>query len=323
MDDAYILIDNVKQPVRYIGLKICEDGWLIKTVCLINFNQYSKDQNIQKFIHKIMKSKTKLEPSISKNIIEDIPSEPLALQKQLQQVLQLVSEMEAIYGIAPEDELYDALQRYPGIGRAEAAHLIAVLMKEGLIYLRRLGQYKTTLPIKVKEKEIMFTEGSKNPGNTTKKYMNKIKILLSDSNFIAIIKGYTNYYEIRDNETIYIILKIDINNNKNKYIPQSPTTMHKTKFTEIYDQLIHLEVLPETQKTISWSIGITRIYDWYKIAMALNIIESWIHKNLLNMRWSDEEILRQNTLKNIDDHNIRSSDFVDVPKTAWEQKYSV
>ncbi len=69
---------------------------------------------------------------------------PRSLQNQLQKLLQVVSEMERVSGSVRDDDLYDALQSDHGIGRAEAARLIGVLMKDGTIYSPRPGYYKRT-----------------------------------------------------------------------------------------------------------------------------------------------------------------------------------
>jgi len=69
---------------------------------------------------------------------------PRSLQNQLQKLLQVISEMERISGSVRDDDLYDALQSDHGIGRAEAARLIGVLMKDGTIYSPRPGYYKRT-----------------------------------------------------------------------------------------------------------------------------------------------------------------------------------
>jgi hypothetical protein len=49
-----------------------------------------------------------------------------------------------VSGSVRDDDLYDALQSDHGIGRAEAARLIGVLMKDGTIYSPRPGYYKRT-----------------------------------------------------------------------------------------------------------------------------------------------------------------------------------
>ncbi|MBN2336516.1 minichromosome maintenance protein MCM [Candidatus Bathyarchaeota archaeon] len=67
-----------------------------------------------------------------------------SLQNQLQKVLQVVNEMERISGSVRDDDLYDSLQGDHGIGRAEAARLVGVLMKDGTIYSPRPGYYKRT-----------------------------------------------------------------------------------------------------------------------------------------------------------------------------------
>ena len=69
---------------------------------------------------------------------------PRSLQNQLQKLLQVVSEMERVSGSVRDDDIYDALQSDHGIGRAEAAKLIGVLMKDGTIYSPRPGYYKRT-----------------------------------------------------------------------------------------------------------------------------------------------------------------------------------
>ena len=69
---------------------------------------------------------------------------PRSLQNQLQKLLQALNEMERVSGSVRDDDLYDALQSDHGIGRAEAARLIGVLMKDGTIYSPRPGYYKRT-----------------------------------------------------------------------------------------------------------------------------------------------------------------------------------
>jgi replicative DNA helicase Mcm len=69
---------------------------------------------------------------------------PRSLQNQLQKLLQVISEMERVSGSVRDDDLYEALQSDHGIGRAEAARLIGVLMKDGTIYSPRPGYYKRT-----------------------------------------------------------------------------------------------------------------------------------------------------------------------------------
>ena len=69
---------------------------------------------------------------------------PRSLQNQLQKLLQAINEMERVSGSVRDDDLYDALQSDHGIGRAEAARLIGVLMKDGTIYSPRPGYYKRT-----------------------------------------------------------------------------------------------------------------------------------------------------------------------------------
>ncbi len=43
-----------------------------------------------------------------------------------------------------DEDLFDALMEDHGIGRAEAARLIGVLMRDGTIYSPRPGYYKRT-----------------------------------------------------------------------------------------------------------------------------------------------------------------------------------
>jgi len=69
---------------------------------------------------------------------------PRSLQNQLQKLLQVISEMERVSGSVRDDDPDDALQSDHGIGRAEAARLIGVLMKDGTIYSPRPGYYKRT-----------------------------------------------------------------------------------------------------------------------------------------------------------------------------------
>ncbi len=69
---------------------------------------------------------------------------PRSLQNQLQKLLQAINEMERVSGSVRDDDLYDALQSDHGIGRAEAARLIGVLIKDGTIYSPRPGYYKRT-----------------------------------------------------------------------------------------------------------------------------------------------------------------------------------
>ena len=69
---------------------------------------------------------------------------PRSLQNQLQKVLQVIGEMERISGSVRDDDLYDSLMSDHGLGRAEAAKLISVLMRDGTIYSPRPGYYKRT-----------------------------------------------------------------------------------------------------------------------------------------------------------------------------------
>ncbi|MDH5199865.1 MAG: minichromosome maintenance protein MCM [Candidatus Bathyarchaeota archaeon] len=69
---------------------------------------------------------------------------PRSLQMQLQKVLGVVSDMERITGVVKDEDLYNTLMDDHGIGRAEAARLIGVLMRDGTIYSPRPGYYKRT-----------------------------------------------------------------------------------------------------------------------------------------------------------------------------------
>ncbi len=69
---------------------------------------------------------------------------PRSLQMQLQKVLGVVSEMERITGVVRDEDLFNTLMEDHGIGRAEAARLIGVLMRDGTIYSPRPGYYKRT-----------------------------------------------------------------------------------------------------------------------------------------------------------------------------------
>jgi replicative DNA helicase Mcm len=69
---------------------------------------------------------------------------PRSLQMQLQKVLGVVSEMERITGVVKDEDLFNTLMEDHGIGRAEAARLIGVLMRDGTIYSPRPGYYKRT-----------------------------------------------------------------------------------------------------------------------------------------------------------------------------------
>lgn len=69
---------------------------------------------------------------------------PRSLQIQLQKVLSVIVEMEQATGVAKEEDLYNTLQEDHMIGRAEAARLIGVLMRDGTIYSPRPGVYKRT-----------------------------------------------------------------------------------------------------------------------------------------------------------------------------------
>ncbi len=69
---------------------------------------------------------------------------PRSLQMQLQKVLGIISEMERITGVVKDDDLFEALMEDHGVGRAEAARLIGVLMRDGTIYSPRPGYYKRT-----------------------------------------------------------------------------------------------------------------------------------------------------------------------------------
>jgi len=69
---------------------------------------------------------------------------PRSLQMQLQKVLGVVSDMERITGVVKDEDLFNTLMEDHGIGRAEAARLIGVLMRDGTIYSPRPGYYKRT-----------------------------------------------------------------------------------------------------------------------------------------------------------------------------------
>jgi replicative DNA helicase Mcm len=69
---------------------------------------------------------------------------PRSLQMQLQKVLGVVSDMERITGVVKDEDLFNTLMDDHGIGRAEAARLIGVLMRDGTIYSPRPGYYKRT-----------------------------------------------------------------------------------------------------------------------------------------------------------------------------------
>lgn len=63
---------------------------------------------------------------------------------QLQKVLGVISEMERITGVVKDEDLFNTLLEDHGIGRAEAARLIGILMRDGTIYSPRPGYYKRT-----------------------------------------------------------------------------------------------------------------------------------------------------------------------------------
>ncbi len=69
---------------------------------------------------------------------------PRSLQMQLQKVLGVISEMERVTGVVKDEDLFGALLEDHGIGRAEAARLVGVLMRDGTIYSPRPGYYKRT-----------------------------------------------------------------------------------------------------------------------------------------------------------------------------------
>ena len=69
---------------------------------------------------------------------------PRSLQVQLQRVLSLIADMERSSGIVRDEDLFNALQEEHQIGRAEAAKLIGILMRDGTIYSPRPGFYKRT-----------------------------------------------------------------------------------------------------------------------------------------------------------------------------------
>jgi len=69
---------------------------------------------------------------------------PRSLQMQLQKVLGVVSDMERTTGVVKDEDLFQALMEDYGIGRAEAARLVGVLMRDGTIYSPRPGYYKRT-----------------------------------------------------------------------------------------------------------------------------------------------------------------------------------
>jgi hypothetical protein len=52
--------------------------------------------------------------------------------------------MERITGVVKDEDLFNTLMEDHGIGRAEAARLIGVLMRDGTIYSPRPGYYKRT-----------------------------------------------------------------------------------------------------------------------------------------------------------------------------------
>ncbi len=70
---------------------------------------------------------------------------PRSLQMQLQKLLQVVTELERISGTVRDNEVYEAMMSDHGIGRAEAAKLIQVLIRDGTIYSPRPGYYKRTM----------------------------------------------------------------------------------------------------------------------------------------------------------------------------------
>jgi len=67
---------------------------------------------------------------------------PRSLQERLQKVLTLLTEMERATGLANDEELYERLEQEQGIGRAEAAKLINILLRDGTIYSPRPGHLK-------------------------------------------------------------------------------------------------------------------------------------------------------------------------------------
>jgi replicative DNA helicase Mcm len=69
---------------------------------------------------------------------------PRSLQVQLQKVLTVITEMERVSGVVKDDQLFEALLEDHQIGRAEAAKLIGVLVRDGTIYSPRPGFYKRT-----------------------------------------------------------------------------------------------------------------------------------------------------------------------------------
>jgi len=64
---------------------------------------------------------------------------------QLQKLLQVITELERISGTVRDNEVYEAMMSDHGIGRAEAAKLIQVLIRDGTIYSPRPGYYKRTM----------------------------------------------------------------------------------------------------------------------------------------------------------------------------------
>ena len=74
----------------------------------------------------------------------EIYTQEPSLQAELQKVLGVISEMERITGVVKDEDLFEALMQDHDVGRAEAARLIGVLMRNGTIYSPRPGYYKKT-----------------------------------------------------------------------------------------------------------------------------------------------------------------------------------
>ena len=76
--------------------------------------------------------------------IDVLIGKPKSLQTKLQKVLSIITEMERITGVVKDEELYDALLEDYQMNKVEAAKVIGVLMRDGLIFAPRPGYYKKT-----------------------------------------------------------------------------------------------------------------------------------------------------------------------------------
>ncbi len=65
-----------------------------------------------------------------------------SLQSQLQQVLQVITDMERVRGSVKDTDLYETLETEHGINKSDRARFISMLMKDGTIYMPRPSYYR-------------------------------------------------------------------------------------------------------------------------------------------------------------------------------------